>query len=204
MVAGGFCLKNHLWAGGFQTKCTNPIPTLWVMMPVLGLGAVRIWVKIYVLIDTPKCVRNFYYCDLKLYRARFTSNHLVLHEQSPSNVICCISHHGVASVCCIGLLERHLGLPFLVDKPMPLPLILSTLPPPLNAQPWPFKALLPLVRWRLSSRLHLVHWLVVALPVVTCLCLPSPFATQPLHASRQWQPSIAPSQSSSISSSFVP
>ena len=76
-------------------------------MPVLGLGAVRIGVKIYVLIDTPKCVRNFYYYDLKLYRARFTSNHLVLRQQYPSNIIRCISHRGVAPVHCIGLLERY-------------------------------------------------------------------------------------------------
>ena len=76
-------------------------------MPVLGLGAVRIGVKIYVLIDTPKCVRNFYYYDLKLYRARLTSNHLVLHQQSPSNVTRCISHRGVAVVCSIGLLNSY-------------------------------------------------------------------------------------------------
>ena len=44
-----------------------------------------------------------------------------------------------------------------------------TSPTPLNAQPRPIKAPSPLVRWRLSSRLPLVHRLVVALPVVTCL-----------------------------------
>ena len=45
---------------------------------------------------------------------------------------------------------------------MPPPLILSTLPPPLNAQPWPIEAPLPLVRWRFSSHLPLVRRLVVA------------------------------------------
>ena len=66
---------------------------------------------------------------------------------------------------------------------MPLPLILSTLPPPLNGQPRPIKAPLPLVRWCLSSRLPLVCGLVVALPVVPCLHLGSPFVAQPPHAS---------------------
>jgi hypothetical protein len=45
---------------------------------------------------------------------------------------------------------------------MPPPLILLTLPPPLNVQPRPIKAPLPLVRWHLSSRLPLVRRLVVA------------------------------------------
>ena len=66
---------------------------------------------------------------------------------------------------------------------MPPPLILSTLPPPLNAQPRPINAPSPLVHWRLSSHLPLVCWLVVALPIVACLCLASPFIAQPLHAS---------------------
>ena len=54
----------------------------------------------------------------------------------------------------------------LVVALLPLPLILSTLPPPLNAQPWPIEAPSPLVHWCLSSRLPLVRWLVVASPVV--------------------------------------
>jgi hypothetical protein len=66
---------------------------------------------------------------------------------------------------------------------MPPPLILSTLPPPLNAQPWPIEAPSPLVRWRLSSRLPLVCRLVVASPVVMCLRLASPLVGQPSHAS---------------------
>ncbi len=66
---------------------------------------------------------------------------------------------------------------------MPPPLILSTLPPPLNTQPRPIEAPLPLVCWRLSSRLSLVRRLVVALPVVACLRLASPFVAQPPHAS---------------------
>jgi hypothetical protein len=49
---------------------------------------------------------------------------------------------------------------------MPPPLILSTLPPPLNAQPRPIEAPLPLVHWCLSSHLPLVRRLVVASPVV--------------------------------------
>ena len=60
---------------------------------------------------------------------------------------------------------------------LPLPLTLSTLPPPLNVQPQPIKAPLPLVRWRLSSSLALICWLVVASPVVVCLCLTSPFTS---------------------------
>jgi hypothetical protein len=64
------------------------------------------------------------------------------------------------------------------------PFILSTLPPPLNAQPRPIEASSPLVHWCLSSRLPLVCWLVVALPVVACLCLASHFVGQkPPHAS---------------------
>jgi len=66
---------------------------------------------------------------------------------------------------------------------MPLPLILSTLPPPLNAQSWPIEVPSPLVHWRLSSCLPLVRRLVVTSPVVACLCLASPFVTQPPHAS---------------------
>ena len=66
---------------------------------------------------------------------------------------------------------------------MPLPLILSTLPPPLNAQPRPIEAPLALVRWHLSSCLPLVRRLVVASPVVACLYLASPFVAQPPHAS---------------------
>ena len=66
---------------------------------------------------------------------------------------------------------------------MPPPLILSTLPPPLNAQPRPIKAPSPLVCWRLSSRLSLVRRLVVASPVVVCLRLASPFVAQLPHAS---------------------
>ncbi len=66
---------------------------------------------------------------------------------------------------------------------MPLPLILLTLPPPLNTQPRPIETPLPLVCWRLSSRLPLVRQLVVALPVVPCLRLASPFVTQPPHTS---------------------
>ena len=66
---------------------------------------------------------------------------------------------------------------------MPPPLILSTLPPPLNAQPRPIEAPSPLVCWRLSSRLSLVRRLVVASPVVACLRLASPFVVQPPHAS---------------------
>ena len=70
----------------------------------------------------------------------------------------------------------------LVVALMPPPLILLTLPPPLNAQPWPIKALSPLVRWCLSSHLPLICLLVVALPVVACLCFASLFAMQPPHA----------------------
>ena len=66
---------------------------------------------------------------------------------------------------------------------MPPSLILSTLPLPLNAQPWHIKAPLPLVRWHLSSCLPLVCRLVVALPVVACLHLASPFIKQLPHAS---------------------
>ena len=66
---------------------------------------------------------------------------------------------------------------------MPPPLILLTLPPPLNAQPWPIEAPLPLVCWRLSSRLSLVCRLFAASPVVTFVRLASPFVAQPPHAS---------------------
>ena len=66
---------------------------------------------------------------------------------------------------------------------MPPPLILSTLPPPLNSQPWPIEAPSPLVHWCLSSRLPLVRRLVVASPVVACLRLASHFVGQPPHAS---------------------
>jgi hypothetical protein len=66
---------------------------------------------------------------------------------------------------------------------MPPPLILLTLPPPLNAQPRPIEAQSPLVCWRLSSCLFLVCRLVFALPVVACLHLASPFVAQPPHAS---------------------
>ena len=66
---------------------------------------------------------------------------------------------------------------------MPPPLNLSTLPPPLNAQPWPIEAPSPLVRWRLSSHLPLVCRLVVASPVVMCLHLASPLVGQLSHAS---------------------
>ena len=66
----------------------------------------------------------------------------------------------------------------LVVALMPPPLILSTLPPPLNAQPRPIEAPSPLVHWCLSSHLPLVCRLVVALPVVVCLCLASPFVAQ--------------------------
>jgi hypothetical protein len=57
---------------------------------------------------------------------------------------------------------------------MPLPLILSTLPPPLNAQPRPIEEPSPLVCWRLSSRLSLVRRLVGFV---------SPFVAQLPHAS---------------------
>ena len=66
----------------------------------------------------------------------------------------------------------------LVVASMPPPLVLSTLPLPINAQPWPLEAPLPLVCWRLSSHLPLVCRLVVVLPVVACLCLTSPFVVQ--------------------------
>jgi hypothetical protein len=66
---------------------------------------------------------------------------------------------------------------------MPPPLILSTLPPPLNAQPRPIEAPSPLVHWCLSPRLPLIRRLVVALPVVACLRLPSHFVGQPPHTS---------------------
>jgi len=71
----------------------------------------------------------------------------------------------------------------LVIPLMPPPLILSTLHPPLNAQPQPIEAPLLLVRWRLSSRLPLVRRLVVTSPVVACLRLASPFIAQVPHAS---------------------
>ena len=58
---------------------------------------------------------------------------------------------------------------------MPPPLILLTLLPPLNIQPQPIEASLPLVRCHLSSRLPLVRRLVVPSPVVTCIRLASPF-----------------------------
>ena len=60
---------------------------------------------------------------------------------------------------------------------MPPPLILSTLPPPLLRPPS------PLVCWRLPSRLSLVRRLVVASPVVACLCLASAFVAQLPHTS---------------------
>ncbi len=66
---------------------------------------------------------------------------------------------------------------------MPPPLILLTLPPPLNSQPRPIEAPSPLVHWCLSSRLPLVHRLVVASPVVACLRLVSHFVRQPPHTS---------------------
>jgi hypothetical protein len=66
---------------------------------------------------------------------------------------------------------------------MPPPLILLTLPPPLNTQPRPIEAPSPLVRWRLSSGLPIVRQLVVASPVVACLRLASPFVAQPPHMS---------------------
>ena len=82
----------------------------------------------------------------------------------------------------------------LVVALMPPSLILLTLPLPLNAQPWPIKALSPLVRWCLSSHLPLIRRLVVALPVVACLCFASLFAIQPPHAFILDPPSlIAPS-----------
>ncbi len=72
----------------------------------------------------------------------------------------------------------------LVVPMMPPPLVLLTLPPPLNAQPQTIEAPLPLVRWCLSScSLPLVCQLVVASPVVACLCLTSPFVMQLPHAS---------------------
>ena len=71
----------------------------------------------------------------------------------------------------------------LVVALMPPHLILSTLPPPLNAQPRPIEAPSPLVHWCLSSRLPLVRRLVVASPVVACLRLASHFVGQPPHAS---------------------
>ena len=70
----------------------------------------------------------------------------------------------------------------LVAVLMPPPPILLTLPPPLNVQPWAIKALSPLVRWCLSSRLPLICRLVVALPVVACLCFASLFSVRPPHA----------------------
>ena len=71
----------------------------------------------------------------------------------------------------------------LVVALIPPPLILSTLHRPLNAQPRPIEAPLPLVHWCLSSRLPLVRRLVVASPVVACLRLASHFLGQPPHAS---------------------
>jgi hypothetical protein len=71
----------------------------------------------------------------------------------------------------------------LVVALMPPPLILLTLLPPLNAQPRPIEAPLPLVHWCLSSRFPLVRRLVVASPVVVCLRLTSHFVGQPPHAS---------------------
>jgi hypothetical protein len=56
---------------------------------------------------------------------------------------------------------------------------------------------LPFVRWRLSSRLPLIRWLVVASPVVACLRLASPFVPQPPHASRRWRPPVHPVRSQS-------
>jgi hypothetical protein len=73
----------------------------------------------------------------------------------------------------------------LVVALMPPPLILSTLPLPLNAQLRPIEtpSPSPLVHWCLSSRLLLVCRLVVTLPVVACLRLASHFVGQPPHAS---------------------
>jgi hypothetical protein len=71
----------------------------------------------------------------------------------------------------------------LVVALMPPPLILSTLPPPLNTQPRPIEAPSPLVHWCLSTRLPLVLRLVVTSPVVACLRLASHFVGQPPHAS---------------------
>jgi hypothetical protein len=113
---------------------------------------------------------------------------LVLHPQCPNNVIG--DHVPFPS---IGLPERAfknshslLLLPplrssllcRLVVALMPPPLTLSTLPPPLNVQPWPIEAPSPLVRWSLSFRLPLVRRLVVASPFVACLGLASPFVAQ--------------------------
>ena len=58
----------------------------------------------------------------------------------------------------------------LVVALMPPHLILSTLSLPLHAQPRPIEALLPLVHWRLSSRLPLVCRLVVTSPRASALC----------------------------------
>ncbi len=52
---------------------------------------------------------------------------------------------------------------------------------PLNVQPWPIEAPPPLVHWNLSFCLPLVRRQVVALSVVTCLCLASSFVVQLPH-----------------------
>jgi len=77
---------------------------------------------------------------------------------------------------------------------MPLPVILSTLPPPLlatlNAQPRPIEAPTPLALWRLSSCLPIIHRLVVVSHDVTCLRLASPFVVQLPHVSILNPPSL--------------
>ena len=54
----------------------------------------------------------------------------------------------------------------------------------------PIEAPSPLVHWCLSTRLPLVHRLVVTSPVVVCLRLVSPFVAQPPHASIFDPPSL--------------
>ena len=116
-----------------------------------------------------------YYYRLHCSLVNCALDRLVLHLQCPNNVI--DDHFPFRSIAWSSLLCR------LVVALMPPPLILSTLPPPLNAQPWPIEAPSPLVHWHLSSHLPLVHWLVVTSPVVACLRLVSPFVTRTPHAS---------------------
>ena len=155
---------------------------------MLGLGAVRTGVKIYVLIDTPKCVRIF---TTTIYN--YTSPDLppiVLFSIPNAPVLLSIISatavllQFAASASLSATKDSHLL--FFVGKSMPPPLIFLTLPPPLIAQPWSIEALSPLVHWCLSSRLHLICRLVVMSPVVVCLRLVSSFVAQPPHASRRW------------------
>ena len=75
---------------------------------------------------------------------------------------------------------------WMVVASMPPPLVFSTLSQLLNAH----RGSVASCPWRLSSRSPLVCRLAVALPVVMCLRLVSPFVAQPPHASFLDPPSL--------------